>query len=398
MFLDLDRFKLVNDSLGHVEGDRMLVEVAKRLRASLRHNETTARLGGDEFAVLLDGGSAETGEAQRQARRILDALREPIRIQDKDVFTSASIGIASGAACSAEELLRNADVAMHRANTGGKNRYEAFEPGMHAEVVERLELEADMQRALERGDFTVHYQPIVDLSTAIIVGVEALVRMRDPERGLVPPGLFIPLAEETGLIKPIGSFVLREACRQVAAWQSSLPAADDLGLSVNLSGRQLEDPGVAQEVADVIAATRLQPDTLMLEITETLLMHDTRETVERLHELRGLGVRLAIDDFGTGYSSLNYLQRLPIDVLKIARPFVDGLGSGAREGAVARAIVDLARALDLDTVAEGIELEDQAVRLGELGCRLGQGFHFARPMDAAAFEERLRKQGALVPA
>jgi diguanylate cyclase (GGDEF)-like protein len=398
LLLDLDRFKLVNDSLGHVEGDRLLVEVAKRLRGSLRRNETTARLGGDEFAVLLDSGSAETGEAQREARRILDALREPIRIQDRDVFTSASIGIASGSACSAEELLRNADVAMHRAKAGGKNRYEVFEPGMHAEVVERLELEADLQRALERGDFVVHYQPIVDLSTAAIVGVEALVRMIHPRRGLVPPGLFIPLAEETGLIMPIGNLVFREACRQVAAWQSTLPVAAELGLSVNLSGRQLEDPAVAQKVANMIASTRLAPNTLMLEITETVLMHDTREIVERLHELRGLGVRVAIDDFGTGYSSLNYLQRLPIDVLKIARPFVDGLGSGAREGAVARAIVDLASALELDTVAEGIECQDQAVRLGELGCRLGQGFHFDRPMEAAAFEDRLRKQGALVPA
>jgi diguanylate cyclase (GGDEF)-like protein len=396
LFIDLDRFKLVNDSLGHVEGDKLLVEVSRRLRASLRHGETAARLGGDEFAVLLDG-PLDTRNPGRVAKRILDALREPIRLQDRDVFTGASIGIASASSGSAEELLRNADVAMYRAKARGKGRYEVFEPGMHAEVVARLELEADLQRAMERGDFVLHYQPIVDLATGTVVGVEALVRMTHPQRGLVPPGEFIPLAEETGLILPLSRFVLREACRQVAAWQSTLPSPTPLNLSVNLSGRQLESSSIATEVANVIGSTKLDPSSVMLEITETVLMHDTREIVERLHELRGLGVRLAIDDFGTGYSSLNYLQRLPIDVLKIARPFVDGLGSGAREGAVARAIVDLARALELETVAEGIECEDQAMRLGELGCRLGQGFHFARPMEAVGVERLLRSQGELAP-
>jgi diguanylate cyclase (GGDEF)-like protein len=389
LFLDLDRFKLVNDSLGHVTGDQLLASVARRLQGCLRQAETAARLGGDEFAVLLEE-SDEPRDAARVARRILEALREPFLLQDTEVFISASIGIASAEAGSAEELLRNADVAMYRAKAQGKSCYQVFEPGMHAEVVERLELEADLQRALERGDFVVHYQPIVDLTTSRVVGVEALVRMNHPERGMVPPGVFIPLAEETGLILPIGRFVLREACRQVAAWQAQLRSGPPLTLSVNLSGRQLQQPGTAAEVAEAIESAGLQPGTLQLEITETVLMHDTEATVRRLEELRALDVRIAIDDFGTGYSSLRYLQHLPIDVLKVAKPFVDGLGSGAREGAVALAIVDLARALGLDTVAEGIEHEEQARRLQELGCRLGQGFHFARPMEAAAVAELLR--------
>jgi diguanylate cyclase (GGDEF)-like protein len=394
LFLDLDRFKLVNDSYGHATGDDLLIAVARRLQAALRQSETAARLGGDEFAVLLEE-DAGPREAPRVAKRILETLREPFVLQGKDVFISASIGIASGCTSTAEELLRDADVAMYRAKSQGKSCYRVFEPGMHAEVVERLELEADMQRALERGGFAVHYQPIVDLASARIVGVEALVRLQHPERGLVPPGVFIPLAEETGLILEIGRYVLREACRQVADWQAEAPSSQPLTLSVNLSGRQLQQPGTADEVADAVRVAGLAPGSLTLELTETVLMQDTELAVVRLEELRRLDVRLAIDDFGTGYSSLRYLQQLPIDVLKVAKPFVDGLGSGVEDGAVARAIVDLARALELDTVAEGIEEQRQAERLVELGCRLGQGYHFARPMDASALADRLLDAGRL---
>jgi diguanylate cyclase (GGDEF)-like protein len=395
LFLDLDRFKLVNDSYGHAVGDELLIAVARRLQGCLRQAETAARLGGDEFAVLLEEEEGPR-DAPRVAKRILQTLREPFVLHGKDVFISASIGIASAGTGTAEELLRDADVAMYRAKAQGKSCYRVFEPGMHAEVVERLELEADMQRALERGGFEIHYQPIVELAGGRIVGVEALVRLRHPERGLVPPGVFIPLAEETGLILPIGRFVLREACHQVAIWQADAPqSSPPLGLSVNLSGRQLQQPGTAAEVADAVTAAGLAPGSLTLELTETVLMQDTDLAVVRLEELRRLDVRLAIDDFGTGYSSLRYLQQLPIDVLKVAKPFVDALGREADEGAVARAIVDLARALKLDTVAEGIEEEGQAKRLLELGCRLGQGFHFARPMDAAALAERLLDAGRL---
>ena len=395
LFLDLDRFKLVNDSYGHVVGDELLIAVARRLQGCLRQAETAARLGGDEFAVLLEEDEGQRG-APRVAKHILQTLREPFVLHGKDVFISASIGIASAVSSTAEELLRDADVAMYRAKAQGKSCYRVFEPGMHAEVVERLELEADLQRALERGGLEVHYQPIVELAGGRIVGVEALVRLRHPERGLVPPGVFIPLAEETGLILPIGRFVLREACRQVAIWQAeAAPSSPPLSLSVNLSGRQLQQPGTAAEVADAVEAAGLAPGSLTLELTETVLMQDTETAVVRLEELRRLNVRLAIDDFGTGYSSLRYLQQLPIDVLKVAKPFVDGLGSGADEGAVAGAIVDLARALELDTVAEGIEHEQQARRLLELGCQLGQGFHFARPMDADALAKLLLDPGRL---
>jgi diguanylate cyclase (GGDEF)-like protein len=395
LFLDLDRFKLVNDSYGHVVGDELLIAVARRLQGCLRQAETAARLGGDEFAVLLEEEEGPR-DAPRVAKRILQTLREPFVLHGKDVFISASIGIASAGTGTAEELLRDADVAMYRAKAQGKSCYRVFEPGMHAEVVERLELEAEMQRALERGGFEIHYQPIVELAGGTDRRRRGARATASSERGLVPPGVFIPLAEETGLILPIGRFVLREACRQVATWQAEAPqSSPPLGLSVNLSGRQLQQPGTAAEVAEAVAAAGLAPGSLTLELTETVLMQDTELAVVRLEELRRLDVRLAIDDFGTGYSSLRYLQQLPIDVLKVAKPFVDALGRGSDEGAVARAIVDLARALKLDTVAEGIEEEGQAERLLELGCRLGQGFHFARPMDAAALAERLLDAGRL---
>jgi EAL domain-containing protein (putative c-di-GMP-specific phosphodiesterase class I) len=306
-------------------------------------------------------------------------------IGGKEVEISASIGISAGGDES-DDLLRNADLAMYRAKGRGKGRYELFEPQMHAAVIERLELEVDMRRAIEREQFELHYQPIVSLASERIVGIEALVRWRHPQRGLVQPENFIQLAEETRLIVPIGRWVLREACRRAAEWRGE---GSGLSVCVNLSAEQLQHAGIADEVADALALSGLDARSLVLEITETVLMQDTEATIEKLEEIKRLGVRLAVDDFGTGYSSLQYLKRFPIDILKIAKSFVDGLGGARDDAALARAIVDVANSFQMQVVAEGIENAPQAARLLELGCPLGQGFHFARPMEAAAIAERL---------
>ncbi|MDX6664366.1 MAG: hypothetical protein QOG68_572, partial [Solirubrobacteraceae bacterium] len=311
LFLDLDRFKTVNDSLGHAAGDELLCIVARRIATCMRAADTAARLGGDEFAVLLED-LVSTTEAVRVAERIIESLKEPIEIAGREVYVGASIGIATGNH-GAPDLLRHADVAMYRAKALGKGRYAMFEEGMQAEVVERLDLEADLQRAIDRDELEVFYQPIITLASGELAGHEALVRWRHPTRGLMSPVAFIPMAEETGLIGPIGRFVLREACLQAAAWQ--VIGGTHLSMNVNLSGRQLEDPALIEEVTAVLRETGLPADRLVLEITETVLMHDTEATIERLRALRALGVRLAVDDFGTGYSSLRYLNRFPLDVL-----------------------------------------------------------------------------------
>jgi diguanylate cyclase (GGDEF)-like protein len=387
LFIDLDRFKPVNDSLGHAAGDKLLIAVAERIQRCLRRAETAARLGGDEFAVLLED-TRDASEAARVADRIIDSLRAPFAIQDTELFISASVGIATGRD-DPEDLLRNADVAMYRAKNRGKGRYEVFEPGMHVEAVERLELEADLQRAIERDELVLHYQPIVSLQSSEIIGVEALVRWLHPKRGLLPPGAFIPLAEETGLILPLGRWVLGEATRQVAAWQQEDPRPQPLKVSVNLSGWQLTQPSLIDEVNEALAASGLPPSALVLELTETILMTDTEASIEKLHSLKRLGVELAIDDFGTGYSSLRYLQRFPIDILKIAKPFVDGLASDTGDSMLARVIVDLSRNLGLETIAEGIEEQEQLTSLRALGSTMGQGYHFARPLEPRAMEELL---------
>ena len=393
LFLDLDGFKLVNDSLGHAAGDALLVAGADRIRRVVRGGETAARLGGDEFAVLLEG-TRSGAEAVHVAQRLREALKPPFTIADREVLVSASIGIASGGG-SADELLRNADVAMYRAKRSGKGRYQVFEPGMHAEVVARLELEADIQRAVEREEFVVHYQPIVDLAERRIVAVEALVRWRHPERGLVAPGAFMGVAEETGLIVPIGAYVLREACRQVANWHAELPSQPPLKVSVNLSARQLAQPDIADEVRRALADSRLVPGSLILELTETVIMQDTEASIAQLRALKELGLQIAVDDFGTGYSSLRYLQRFPIDILKIAKPFVDGLTERSDEAVLARAIADLGRNLGMRTIGEGIEVEEQARRLSELGCPLGQGFLFGRPLPGDAMTVALMGDDAV---
>jgi diguanylate cyclase (GGDEF)-like protein len=391
LFLDLDDFKTINDSLGHGAGDGLLVAVAERLRSSVRPGDTVARLGGDEFAVLLD----QTGidDAEKAAERLVEALRAPFVLHGHEMSIHASIGIAEHyGSGTADELLRNADVAMYSAKDNGKRGYAIYEPEMHARVRRRQELIASVERAVERSEITVHYQPIVALGTGETVALEALARWQHPERGLVPPSSFIPIAEETGLMVPIGRTVLRQACEDIALWQKTSPAHGHLAVTVNLSPSELQNPKVADEVAAILAKTRIKPSSLTLEITESGAMRDQRATVETLHVLRRLGVRLALDDFGTGYSSLSHLREFPIDILKIAKPFVDDLGTETSDSSFLEAILGLARALDLTVVVEGIETADQAATLHRLGCGLGQGYHFARPLDRAAAATHLAER------
>ncbi|HEX2038101.1 MAG TPA: EAL domain-containing protein [Acidimicrobiales bacterium] len=397
MLLDLDGFKAVNDSLGHDAGDELLVAVAGRLLECVRPTDTAARLGGDEFAVLIED-LASPGDYTVVAGRVLESLQAPFHVKGKDIFVRGSIGIAmcGDGENTADALLRNADVAMYMAKAEGKNRFELFNPSMHSAMLERLDIEADLRRAVERREFVLHYQPTVVLQTGRIAGVEALVRWDHPERGLVPPIEFISIAEETGLIVPLGEWVLREACAQTRRWHLEHPKEPPLKVSVNLSARQLQQEGLVRMVQDVLAETGLDPSTLTLEITESAVMNDHVTTIVRLNQLKALGVRIAVDDFGTGYSSLSYLRRFPIDVLKIDRTFVDGVADGPQKRALLRTIVDLGRTLNLETVAEGIELPEELQQLRSLDCELGQGYYFARPLDADGVEELLAR-GELSP-
>ncbi|HEX2221066.1 MAG TPA: EAL domain-containing protein [Candidatus Limnocylindria bacterium] len=393
LFLDLDDFKTVNDSLGHEAGDELLRAVADRLRRALREGDTAARLGGDEFAILLEEVDSEG--AAEVADRVLDALRGRFRVGRRELGISASIGVAVGRTrASASDLLRNADVAMYRAKAAGKGRVVMFRSGMERAAANRLQLRADLERALQHGELVVHYQPIVDLAGGDIRGVEALVRWNHPRRGLLGPVEFIGLAEETGQILRLGRFVLEEACRQVCAWNRARLARLPLMVSVNLSVKQLEHPGIGEEVAAVLRATGLPPELLTLEITETVLMQDTELTRRALANLKTLGVRIVIDDFGTGYSSLNYLRRFPIDGLKIDRSFVAALETGREEAALVASILSLSRTLRLHTVAEGIERPEQLSRLRALGGELGQGYHFAGPMTSADVAQLVEEQSA----
>jgi diguanylate cyclase (GGDEF)-like protein len=393
LFLDLDRFKTVNDSLGHAAGDELLIGVGARIAANVRPSDTAARLGGDEFAVLLED-SRDKSDAARLADRLATALREPFVLHGKEVFIGASIGIACGAR-HGQDLLRYADLAMYRAKATGHARYEFFEPEMGAAVVERLELEADLRRAVERDELVLHYQPIVHLTTGTVATVEALVRWQHPTRGLIPPLTFIPLAEETGSIVEIGRWVLREACRQAADWQRRYASDPPLGVSVNLSCRQLQQPGFVDEVATTLREARIHPQTLTLEITEGMLMENTEDTIGRLRALKELGVRLSIDDFGTGYSSLRYLRQFPLDSLKIPKPFIDDVADDAKESALTQAIIHLGRSLGLEVVAEGIEENRQLSELRKLGCELGQGFLLAKPRNAGGIDVLLRNTSRL---
>jgi len=387
LFLDLDSFKQVNDLLGHASGDLLLVQVAERLRHSVRPGDTVARLGGDEFAVLLEG--ADDATAVDVAGRITNALRAPFVVDGQEILVRGSLGVAisSSDARSADKLLRNADLAMYRAKASGEGGFERYEPEMHLDLVERLQLEVDLRRAIEGNELVLHYQPIVEIATGRITGVETLVRWRHPTRGLVQPSSFIPIAEDSGLIVALGRWVLRESCYQVSAWRSN-PAFAELTLSVNISAGQLR-PGFAEQIAALLEETRLPAKCLVLEMTESILMDHTEENLAYLTAFKDMGVRLAIDDFGTGFSSLSYLHRFPVDVLKIDRSFVEALSDTPTERALVATILQLGRTLHMRTIAEGIETETQARALVEMDCEHGQGYYFSRPVPARQFERLL---------
>jgi diguanylate cyclase (GGDEF)-like protein/PAS domain S-box-containing protein len=387
LYLDLDDFKTVNDALGHAAGDALLREVGSRLVSALRPGDTASRLGGDEFAVLLED-LPERDLAYEIGARILEALQAPFDDMGESIYVNASVGIAlSGDGEDAAALLRNADLAMYRAKGEGKGRFEIYEAGMHALVVDRIALKAEMRRALEMDEFEPHYQPIVDLETGKITGVEALVRWNHPERGIVSPAAFVPVAEETGLIIPIGSFVLHRACRDASTWLREYGDRAPQSVSVNLSPRQIQDAHVVKDVQLALDQSGLEPWRLTLEITESFLLDDTESAASTLAALKRLGVRIALDDFGTGYSSLTHLDRFPVDVLKIDKSFVDALGvEDTSKSSLVSAIVNLGMMLGLHVTAEGIEGSEQLASLRSMGCELGQGYYFARPMDTETLQ------------
>jgi diguanylate cyclase (GGDEF)-like protein/PAS domain S-box-containing protein len=382
LFVDLDDFKTVNDSLGHAAGDRVLLEVAQRVCASVRAADTAARFGGDEFAILLEDVH-DPQAAVETAERILESLARPLELDNNHLIIRASLGISvvePGNVTDADELIRNADAAMYIAKAEGKGGYRLFEPAMHDRVVARLALRADLQRALEREEFELHYQPLVRLKDEAVTGVEALVRWRHPERGLIPPLEFIPFAEESGLIVDLGRWVLREGCRQAKALRDQITGATLPTIGINLSVKQLFHSDIVTDVANALTEAGLEPNALTLEITESVMMTDTELAIDRLNQLRELGVRLAMDDFGTGYSSLSSLSMLPLDILKMDRSLLAAGGSPVTSG-LASAVLSLGETFELEVVAEGIEYPEQSVTLKELGCDTGQGFYFAKPME-----------------
>ncbi|MDR3708390.1 MAG: EAL domain-containing protein [Capsulimonadaceae bacterium] len=379
VFIDLDNFKVVNDSLGHQAGDAMLLEVAKRLRSSLRPDDTLARLGGDEFTILVENAAGDA--AQQTAQSIVKVLEDPIIIEGQPCFTSASIGIALSERGDdiAQFLLRDADTAMYAAKTSGKGRYSVFHRSMNTKAAERLEMEAELRTSVERGEICVYYQPIIGLAVGDVVGVEALIRWNHPTRGVLPPSKFIPMAEETGAIVPLGYHVISEACRQLAEWRDTYDFARSMSMSVNLSPRHFEEPELVERVRDLIDLHKLDPASLVIEITENVTFSDEEHTCAKLNRLKDVGVQLAIDDFGTGYSSMAYLKSFPIDILKIDKSFVGRLGASDEDDAIVKAIIALAHAMRLDVTSEGIETSLQNDILRDLGCHYGQGFLFAKP-------------------
>ena len=389
LFLDLDRFKVINDSLGHAVGDKLLIAIAERLNACVRPGDVVARLGGDEFTILLNR-SGDTTEVARVAERLQTRISEPFKIDNYEVFTTASIGIvnSSNVIRNAEDFLRDADAAMYRAKESGKARYEIFDREMHVRNMNLLQVETDLRHAVERKQFEVLYQPIVNLETGAIREFEALIRWRHPVHGLVNPNEFINVAEETGLIIPIGKWIIEESCRQVVRWQSKV--ADPLSVSVNLSAKQLMHPNLTSQVKDVLLETGLTPSQLKLEVTETNVMEHAERALSVLTSLNELGISLSTDDFGTGYSSLSYLQRFPFDRLKIDRSFIDKMDGNDKGTAIVKTILMLGENLGIEVVAEGIETQEQLDMLRALGCRLGQGYLFSRPVAAKAVEKLLR--------
>jgi diguanylate cyclase (GGDEF)-like protein len=390
MFLDLDAFKLVNDTLGHAMGDELLRVAAKRLTGVMREGDSVARVGGDEFMVLLPS-AAGAEDATKIANRILEAMRQPWQLGGHEFHLTASIGIAvyPSDGTDAIALLRNADTAMYRAKDQGRDNFQRFTSSMNARIAERVDLDNEMRRGLERGEFVVYYQPQVQINSGQVVGVEALVRWQHPERGLVPPMEFIPLAEETGLIVALGEWVLRAACAQAGAWRAAgLPA---LRMGVNLSARQLQRPDLPDMVGRVLEETGLNAKLLQLEITESLAMRDTEFTITALHNLKKLGVEVSIDDFGTGHSSLAYLKHFPVDVLKIDRSFVSNLTVDPYDAAITETVIALAHTLHLRVIAEGVETKEQLAFLNSRKCDEMQGYLFSRPVPAAVLETTLSR-------
>lgn len=391
VFIDLDNFKIVNDSLGHEAGDALLSIVAERLLDSVRVGDMVSRLGGDEFTLLLEDVPSEQ-EIVQIVERIVEALRAPILLPQKELFASASIGIAytdGTENLSEDTLLRYADTAMYHAKSQGKCGYALFDPAMNAHVVERMEIETGLRLAIERDEFVVQYQPLVNLESGRIVGAEALVRWEHPTRGMVSPSQFIPIAEEAGLIAGIGYLVLEKACRQWKTWADSLGEGFDFIMNVNLSGRQLQRPDVVERVTEVLDAIQMPPQNLKLEITESVIMENMEDVIAKLREFRNLGIKLAIDDFGTGYSSMSSLSSFPVNTVKIDKAFVQQLGQQEEANAVVAALIMLSKTLRMDVTAEGVEQKEQVIQLQTLGCHVGQGYYFARPTDAAEFTKLL---------
>jgi len=388
LFVDLDRFKVINDSLGHDTGDDLLVAVAARLREAVRDEDTVARLSGDEFTVLLEEVEDEV-EAANVAQRIIDDIRQAIDLDGHQVFVGASVGIALSRSGEdrAEDLLRDADLAMYRAKEQGRSRYEIFEMTMGARARLRLDLESELRQALENDELVLHYQPEVSLRSGRIIGAEALVRWHHPTRGLLMPDEFIPVAEETGLILPVGRHVLQKACVQMGEWRDRFGDGAPARISVNVSGRQL--PTLVRDVARVIGRTSMDPQSLVLEITESVVMEDPEGAIRTLDALRTMGVALAIDDFGTGYSSLSWLKHFPISTLKLDKSFVQGLGVDPADRAIAQSVLTMADCLDVTVTAEGIETAEQAAELISLGCVSGQGYYYARPQPADEIDRLL---------
>ena len=397
LFIDLDDFKTVNDALGHTAGDTLLTDVAHRLTAHLRPGDTAARLGGDEFAVLVEDAT-DRSTITTVAQRLIATLAQPFTIADTTVSINASIGIAArDTTDSAQLLIRDADIAMYDAKTNGKGRYAWFDPPMRAQAIDRWKLRTDLANALPHNQLFLEYQPIIDLVTGRIAGAEALLRWHHPTRGTIPPGEFIPIAEQTGLITEIGDWVLRTATREAATWQPLAAPARRLYLSVNVSAVQLRDHAIVTRVRDALAHADLPADALMLELTESTLMDDVDHARTVLSELKDLGASVAIDDFGTGYSSLAYLRQFPVDLLKIDRSFVNELDTHTRSRSLAHDIIALAQALDLTSIAEGIETPEQLARLQAINCTMGQGYHLGRPMAPQDLMARIRQQAALTP-
>jgi diguanylate cyclase (GGDEF)-like protein len=383
LFLDMDRFKAVNDSLGHSKGDQLLIAIARRLEECLRSGDTITRLGGDEFVFLLED-IKDINKATDVADRIQKALTLPFNLGGHEVFITTSIGIALSTKVyqQAEDILRDADIAMYRAKALGKGGYEVFDTSMHTQALTLLQLETELRRAIERGEFRLYYQPIVLLESGRITGFEALVRWQHPDRGLVSPADFIPLAEETGLIIPIGWWVLREACRQIRTWHVKFPVTEPLAISVNISGKQFSQPDLIEQIEQILQETGIDARSLKLEITESVLMENAESAAAMLVQMQALGIRFSMDDFGTGYSSLSYLHRFPINTLKIDRAFINGLNVDMEKMDIIRTIVALACSLDMDVIAEGVETCQQMYQLKALKCDFGQGYFFSKPLNS----------------